>query len=53
MEFERLSLGSSLVVQLEKIWLRSSAFGFPKVAQTDADEPIALLRTQVYSFSQF
>jgi hypothetical protein len=40
------------VVQLERVRLRSSAFGFPKVAQTDADKPIALARVQVHSFAQ-
>jgi len=45
-------LASSLVVQLEEVRLRSRAFWFPKVAQTDADKPIALLWAQVHSFSQ-
>ena len=37
---------------LEKIRLSTSSFGFPKVAQPYADEPIALLWTEGHSFSQ-
>ncbi len=42
----------SIFVLLEKDGLRSSLFGFPKVAQPNADEPIVLLCAQVHSFSQ-
>ena len=37
----------SIFVLLEKDRLRSSVFGFPKVAQTNADEPITLPRTEI------
>src|SRR5438067_599111 len=37
---------------LKKNGLCRSLFGFQKVAQTDADEPITLLWTQGHSFSQ-
>ena len=37
---------------LEKDRLRSSVFGFLKVAQTNANEPIALLRTEINPLSQ-
>ena len=46
------ALASSSVVHVEKIRLRSSVFGIPKVAQTDAHEPIKLLWTQAHSFSE-
>jgi hypothetical protein len=39
-------------VLLEKGGLCSDLFGFPKVAQPYADEPVALLWTQGHSFSQ-
>ncbi len=42
----------SIVVLLEKNRLRSSVFGFVKVAQTNANEPIALLRTKINPLSQ-
>src|SRR6266536_6635049 len=42
----------SIFVLLEKCGLCSSLFGFQKVAQTDADEPITLLWAQGHSFSQ-
>ena len=42
----------SIFVLLEKSGLCSSLFGFHKVAQPDADEPITLLRTEGHSFSQ-
>src|SRR5438105_4192119 len=42
----------STLVLLEKCGLCSNVFGFQKVAQSDADEPITLLWTQVHSFSQ-
>ncbi len=32
--------------------LRNSVFGFLKVAQANANEPIALLRTEINPFSQ-
>ena len=37
---------------LEKDRLRNSVFGFLKVAQTNANEPIALLRTEINPLSQ-
>ena len=40
------------IVLLEKDGLRSVVFGFLKVAQPYADESVALLRAQGYSFSQ-
>ena len=42
----------SIFVLLEKDRLRSSVFGFPKVAQTNANEPIALLRTEINPLAQ-
>ena len=39
----------SIFLLLEKSGLCSSLFGFQKVAQTDADEPITLLWTQGHS----
>src|SRR6516164_2259289 len=42
----------SIFVLLEKDRLLISDFGFPKVAQTNADEPVALLRTEINPFSQ-
>jgi hypothetical protein len=42
----------SIFVLLEKSGLCRSAFGFEKVAQPDADEPITLLRIEGHSFSQ-
>ena len=41
-----------LFVLLEKDRLRGSIFGFLKVAQTNANKPIALLRTKINPFSQ-
>ena len=41
-----------LFVLLEKDRLCSSVFGFLKVAQTNANKPIALLRTKVNPLSQ-
>jgi len=42
----------SILVLLEKDRLRSSVFGLLKVAQTNANEPVALLRTEINPFSQ-
>src|ERR1019366_2602501 len=42
----------SIFVLLEKDRLRSSVFGFPKVAQTNANKSIALLRTEINPLSQ-
>ena len=39
-------------VLLEKDRLCSGVFGFLKVAQTNANKPIALLRTEINSLSQ-
>ena len=39
-------------VLLEKDWLRISVFGFLKVAQTNANKPIALLRTKINPLPQ-
>ena len=44
---------NSLALHLEKERLCSSIFGIFKVAQTNTDEPIALLLTQIYSLAQF
>ena len=41
-----------LFVLLEKDPLCSSVFGFLKVAQTNANKPIALLRTKINPLSQ-
>ena len=41
-----------LFVLLEKDRLCSSVFGFLKVAQTNANKPIALLRTEIDPLSQ-
>ena len=41
-----------LFVLLEQDRLRSSVFGFLKVAQTNANKPIALLRTKINPLSQ-
>ena len=41
-----------LLVLLEKDRLCRSVFGFLKVAQTNANKPIALLRTEINPFSQ-
>src|SRR6266849_5459253 len=51
-ERERVALVTSLVLQLEKVRLRRIMVAVPKVAQTHANQPIALLWTQIYSFSQ-
>ena len=37
----------SILVLFEKDRLRNSVFGFLKVAQTNANEPVALLRTEI------
>jgi len=39
-------------VLFEKNRLRNSVFGFPKVAQANANEPIALLQTEIDPLSQ-
>jgi hypothetical protein len=46
-------MANSSVAQLEKVRLRRGVFGIPKVAKTDADQPIALLCTQIYSLALF
>jgi hypothetical protein len=42
----------SIVVLLEKNRLRRSVFGLLKVAQTNANEPVTLLRTEINPLSQ-
>ena len=42
----------SILVLFEKDRLRNSVFGFLKVAQTNANEPVALLRTEINPLSQ-
>jgi hypothetical protein len=42
----------SIFVLLEKGGLGNRLFGFPKVAQANTDETIALLRTELYPLSQ-
>jgi len=42
----------SIFVLLEKDWLRSFVFRLLKVAQTNANEPITLLRTEINPLSQ-
>src|SRR5437588_10182788 len=43
---------TSLGLQLEKVRLHRIIFAVPKVAKTHSNQPIALLWTQIYSFSQ-
>lgn len=51
MKCERGALVTTLALQLEKIRLRRIILGVPKVAQSDANQPITLLRTKFHSFS--